>query len=253
MIPAAPGATGVEPGKPRTRGVYATRGRCTVSVAGSSPHTRGLPHQGTLHGQRRRIIPAHAGFTRADGPAGPGQADHPRTRGVYRASHHDPVGLWGSSPHTRGLPHALRLDHDGPRIIPAHAGFTIPGTTPPSTPADHPRTRGVYGRRRTTARGMSGSSPHTRGLHRGGLRHADDARIIPAHAGFTSGVTARPWRWEDHPRTRGVYPGAGGGHRRRVGIIPAHAGFTSAGACTAVRRRIIPAHAGFTRTGPRPR
>ena len=53
----------------------------------------------------------------------------------------------------------------------------------------------------------SGSSPLARGLPPGLGGAADDARIIPARAGFTvlryNNITGD----EDHPRSRGVYPG----------------------------------------------
>ena len=91
-------------------------------------------------------------------------------------------------------------------IIPARAGFTTAATALPPSRRDHPRTRGVYLRRRQApglphrdhplTRGVytrlmismettSGSSPHARGLLPGALRAHDDPGIIPARAGFT--------------------------------------------------------------------
>ena len=109
---------------PRTRGVYQTVRRIMPGVAGSSPHTRGLPVPRGGDGPGLRIIPAHAGFTRAAGAPGAGRRDHPRTRGVYR-----PVCRWvtwcaGSSPHTRGLLQVYGNSMVNKGIIPAHAGFT---------------------------------------------------------------------------------------------------------------------------------
>ena len=51
----------------------------------------------------------------------------------------------------------------------------------------------------------NGSSPHTRGLPSAFGEFAAGVRIIPAHAGFTSGGPYRCRRRRDHPRTRGVY------------------------------------------------
>ena len=48
---------------PRTRGVYVTAGMSPGSVAGSSPHTRGLRCNSNRSNSVVRIIPAHAGFT----------------------------------------------------------------------------------------------------------------------------------------------------------------------------------------------
>ena len=129
---------------PRTRGVYWTRVITAARGEGSSPHTRGLPPAHARGERRRRIIPAHAGFT---GDL-PGMAfilgDHPRTRGVYVPAIQSIGTLLGSSPHTRGLP-----PRDGRRrarrgIIPAHAGFTSSSPGRRTSRWDHPRTRGVY-------------------------------------------------------------------------------------------------------------
>ena len=133
--------------------------------------------------------------------------DHPRTRGVYENS----VGV-----------NLFQI-----RIIPAHAGFTPPGSCGPGSGPDHPRTRGVYQGADPGPVRAPGSSPHTRGLHRQGHECGAAHGIIPAHAGFTMTVMIpRPWT-SDHPRTRGVYARVA----RRLGtvnrIIPAHAGFTS--------------------------
>ena len=68
---------------PRTRGVYRVGDRRSRVWRGSSPHTRGLPGTVLRSHRRRRIIPAHAGFTVGRAHyVGAGQ-DHPRTRGVY--------------------------------------------------------------------------------------------------------------------------------------------------------------------------
>ena len=68
---------------PRTRGVYYSRWAWVVVLAGSSPHTRGLPSGMTGSSLRSRIIPAHAGFTRPTCGTPRPAWDHPRTRGVY--------------------------------------------------------------------------------------------------------------------------------------------------------------------------
>ena len=89
---------------PRTRGVY----RCFVPFRilspGSSPHTRGLLAYAAERFAKKRIIPAHAGFTSPDTDQSQSSPDHPRTRGVYTISAQRRPGTVGSSPHTRGLP-----------------------------------------------------------------------------------------------------------------------------------------------------
>jgi len=59
---------------------------------------------------RGGIIPARAGFTRAECYGQAGAGDHPRSRGVYAASSVLGVALAGSSPLARGLRDAERGD-----------------------------------------------------------------------------------------------------------------------------------------------
>ena len=56
-----------------------------------------------MSGSASRIIPARAGFTTPSTSCVSGPADHPRTRGVYVAYFQSEGGVWGSSPHARGL------------------------------------------------------------------------------------------------------------------------------------------------------
>ena len=245
---------------PRTRGVYRRAGRSPAGGPGSSPHTRGLHAPQAENAIARRIIPAHAGFTRKRWPAASTRSDHPRTRGVYRPQSTVVTSPRGSSPHTRGLQADGGLVGVVRGIIPAHAGFTQSEEKPRQHGQDHPRTRGVYGGARWCARCHAGSSPHTRGLLRGGLGPGMSLRIIPAHAGFTEDVDVAADPAADHPRTRGVYQQAriqeehgegssphtrglrtvGQGRSRRTGIIPAHAGFTQRAGLVVTRDRDHP-------------
>ena len=194
----------------------------------------------------RRIIPAHAGFTRtrARGPHCP--PDHPRTRGVYpHVRGHHPSGQ-GSSPHTRGL---RRRDPEGllrGRIIPAHAGFTYGQHGDDCADEDHPRTRGVYGPPWPGVRDQAGSSPHTRGLPFAGLGEGIKDRIIPAHAGFTRVCACARRCVSDHPRTRGVYASPAGPLGPYPGSSPHTRGLRPGAWVRALPHGIIPAHAGFT-------
>ena len=152
----------------------------------------------------------------------------------------------GSSPLARGLRDGGLEALVPVRIIPARAGFTRPRTSAARAAADHPRSRGVYGV--VLGRGLrhGGSSPLARGLLPVGIANDDEARIIPARAGFTALECPTQKSPGDHPRSRGVYsscpgmtpvsrgssPLARGLHRGRrysrtwTGIIPARAGFT---------------------------
>ena len=68
---------------PRSRGVYVSGPRRFSPIPGSSPLARGLPNWPDKPLIRIRIIPARAGFTSAYEAFMDGNADHPRSRGVY--------------------------------------------------------------------------------------------------------------------------------------------------------------------------
>ena len=210
---------------PRTRGVYVTRADGFICFEGSSPHTRGLLRSVRETSPISRIIPAHAGFTFPSIYHVILGKDHPRTRGVYDVASLNNGACDGSSPHTRGLLPVRRTRNRITRIIPAHAGFTLP----------------------RAARGLSpGSSPHTRGLLWTGKDDTITPRIIPAHAGFTVPVVGEERTVRDHPRTRGVYFPGLGLYAYPFGSSPHTRGLLVQELDSLFMRGIIPAHAGFT-------
>ena len=77
-------------------------------------------------------------------------------------------------------------------LIPAHAGKTIPLTSPVVPGEAHPRSRGENGRCRSNGVDHTGSSPLTRGKHRGVRVRPGGERLIPAHAGKTASCTGPP-------------------------------------------------------------
>ncbi len=132
------------------------------------------------------------------------------------------------------------------RLIPAHAGKTGQGADFDSTCQAHPRSRGENLDLWAQIYLLDGSSPLTRGKPRPEGRQTRRQRLIPAHAGKTSGpcrARARSWAhprsrgenaraaWSfisaagSSPLTRGKLDGRGGGEGRG-GLIPAHAGKT---------------------------
>ena len=111
---------------------------------------------------------------------------------------------------------------------------------------DHPRSRGVYGRRSPSTRRSPGSSPLARGLPAGPSPPARPAGIIPARAGFTvphHSPRSPPW---DHPRSRGVYAAASPSAVTPMGSSPLARGLRTIRDEDALVRGIIPARAGFT-------
>ena len=129
---------------PRSRGVYGRCRRARQWCRGSSPLARGLPEDALEAGDLLGIIPARAGFTRAQRSRWPAGPDHPRSRGVYAAIMRHTSAVAGSSPLARGLPVSVALLFCRFRIIPARAGFTTTSSTRSSSTPDHPRSRGVY-------------------------------------------------------------------------------------------------------------
>ena len=193
---------------------------------GSSPLARGLPR--ALHelNSMARIIPARAGFTPATGSSPRQTADHPRSRGVYAQPAVSACATAGSSPLARGLRSWLVAHCVCAGIIPARAGFTCPHAGRRRRPADHPRSRGVYGRGgpprpqppqdHPRSRGVyrcpdarstraCGSSPLARGLLGPCSDRVGVQGIIPARAGFTLLSSEFSAGFSDHPRSRGVY------------------------------------------------
>ena len=198
------------------------------SWAGSSPLARGLP---------RRVRPPPSG-----------RADHPRSRGVYRAARAPQRRAVGSSPLARGLPVDAQVAGDLCRIIPARAGFTGVAGCLLGVDADHPRSRGVYPEGGGRTRRAQGSSPLARGLLSRLPPMLVWLRIIPARAGFTGfGVGRRGYRG-DHPRSRGVYWSGPVWWFIWWGSSPLARGLRTSALVHAGAPRIIPARAGFTAT-----
>ena len=114
------------------------------------------------------------------------------------------------------------------------------------TPSDHPRSRGVYGLRRTGRWWSLGSSPLARGLLALRLGLVRLWGIIPARAGFTHEDHAGWGGTRDHPRSRGVYFACVVRLVVFVGSSPLARGLLVPHPSPVGYPRIIPARAGFT-------
>ena len=231
---------------PRSRGVYTGQDGGVDRGGGSSPLARGLLQTPRTSHPAGGIIPARAGFTEQLVHDGQYRGDHPRSRGVYPPRRVSRIRRPGSSPLARGLQHGRTESGDWAGIIPARAGFTgwVAGRWAP--PRDHPRSRGVYDDLVDVRTMTVGSSPLARGLPVDEVAGAGLAGIIPARAGFTTwSKIAQPARG-DHPRSRGVYRGAGPVRRTGPGSSPLARGLRAVTPTEGARLRIIPARAGFT-------
>ena len=133
LIPAHAGKTPVRwresrplEAHPRSRGENFNQSFRFSTGAGSSPLTRGKRDRVRPVRSRIRLIPAHAGKTHA-GLTGPREDEaHPRSRGENQGQIGVTWDISGSSPLTRGKPGWRGGQCTGRRLIPAHAGKTLP-------------------------------------------------------------------------------------------------------------------------------
>ena len=93
---------------------------------------------------------------------------------------------------------------------------------------------------------MSGSSPLARGLPPTASAYSARTGIIPARAGFTDSPRRLSASFEDHPRSRGVYPDRSRPLRAPRGSSPLARGLHAEAGRLCRCLRIIPARAGFT-------
>ena len=153
----------------------------------------------------------------------------------------------GSFPLTRGKRGLVQILSSPRRLIPAHAGKTMPPTASLEAHRAHPRSRGENVGDFASGPGGQGSSPLTRGKRANAHRGFLTVRLIPAHAGKTVCGFSPASPAPAHPRSRGenltpllialVIEGSSpltrGKPRKSnltlilLGLIPAHAGKTS--------------------------
>ena len=168
---------------PRSRGENLRLADRTPRLTGSSPLTRGK------RGPRRRA------WTR-------GMA-HPRSRGENDRELLRAHPVRGSSPLTRGKLDCGRCDRHGFRLIPAHAGKTLPAASASCAYPAHPRSRGENVTGGLCELRISGSSPLTRGKHGSRWPRGGGSGLIPAHAGKTHAALVEEPGRPAHPRSRG--------------------------------------------------
>ena len=214
---------------------------------GSSPHTRGARAPTCIRRRRRGIIPAYAGSTPTAALGSGLREDHPRIRGEHASVAKRMSPVLGSSPHTRGAQHQLRITNEVKRIIPAYAGSTLPHEIVQEMREDHPRIRGEHGLCDLGPEVQPGSSPHTRGARADEPRHRRRQRIIPAYAGSTVSASRTSTVRQDHPRIRGEHYLPKEADIFEGGSSPHTRGAPSLKPGVSNGERIIPAYAGSTR------
>ena len=130
---------------------------------GSSPLTRGKLVNADRVRSLIRLIPAHAGKTLTLPSETILRKAHPRSRGENLNPNREQAVEAGSSPLTRGKPSAAILYGSLSRLIPAHAGKTIPRWRCRRGVTAHPRSRGENADSDVSVEPLNGSSPLTRG------------------------------------------------------------------------------------------
>ena len=180
----------------------------------------------------------------------------PRSRGENSRYSFVPLGLFGSSPLTRGKRDFLDCRVGPVRLIPAHAGKTSARSARLSPRAAHPRSRGENGLAETRAAIGGGSSPLTRGKRETAEDWFEKSRLIPAHAGKTHSSVSFLRAGPAHPRSRGENFLFLGTLWWNCGSSPLTRGKLRRDEVQLVREGLIPAHAGKTdrprRQGERP-
>ena len=235
-----------QPDHPRACGANPVRTVPSLWASGSSPRMRGKQRAFIENTLKPRIIPAHAGQTDVARWSGNWRTDHPRACGANSRLLQAATTSLGSSPRMRGKQRLTSIEHFAERIIPAHAGQTAVPTVADGTRSDHPRACGANHDCVRPLFRPFGSSPRMRGKHAvaGAARRV--VRIIPAHAGQTSGLTYPMPSVADHPR-------ACGANFRVREVVDAYAGSSPRMRGKRLHKRhrgkpvrIIPAHAGQT-------
>ena len=154
-------------------------------------------------GQRRRLIPAHAGKTHPGNSRYMHRLAHPRSRGENVWMPVQTAWIPGSSPLTRGKHCVPHWGNNHPGLIPAHAGKTRHSDAPTAPMPAHPRSRGENLSSPPWWSPSHGSSPLTRGKRLSSPARGEVQGLIPAHAGKTwRGWAGRRPCWA-HPRSRG--------------------------------------------------
>ena len=188
---------------PHSRGENRAGRMFTPSLAGSSPLTRGKPDAGRARLVPGGLIPTHAGKTSSSNATSATCRAHPHSRGENVKTVLTMFHTVGSSPLTRGKPCLVRNRSPLGGLIPTHAGKTSSPAARQRTCPAHPHSRGENMRVMADVPAVTGSSPLTRGKHVFEEAQRTRRRLIPTHAGKTSGTTLMCIGPRAHPHSRG--------------------------------------------------
>ena len=114
------------PAHPHSRGENRSDSHAEARHGGSSPLTRGKRTSVQARATGPRLIPTHAGKTASMAPTAPCPGAHPHSRGENASAPCKRASDEGSSPLTRGKRSRNRGRLRRRRLIPTHAGKTLP-------------------------------------------------------------------------------------------------------------------------------
>ena len=163
-----------------------------VGDPGSSPRGRGKRQAHGLRDADEGLIPAWAGKTMPPRSLRPPARAHPRVGGENQTRWFVSPSPLGSSPRGRGKRGETLAGAGLIGLIPAWAGKTRPRREGSSGPRAHPRVGGENAARVEARSGSAGSSPRGRGKLTSPFTHSLRTGLIPAWAGKTYPVDARP-------------------------------------------------------------
>ena len=134
------------------------------------------------------------------------------------------------------------------RLIPARAGSTLMLGHVLLVRRAHPRSRGEHYHKQAKQMRDRDSSPLARGTRSPAAPLHRNARLIPARAGNTPGLSPPRRQWSAHPRSRGEHVLLKSGSVFDSGSSPLARGTRHVGFRVGRDTRLIPARAGNTAT-----
>ena len=179
-----PGTASVHP---HIRGAYEIKAPISSAGSGSSPHTWGIRAVSASFVCPPRFIPTYVGHTSPVCAYSRWLPVHPHIRGAYfNGLEADSISS-GSSPHTWGIPNALKSVFSSTSV--------------------HPHIRGAYSTTISCPLPKYGSSPHTWGIPCLGICPGCASRFIPTYVGHTRLNKSTFVPFPVHPHIRGAYGG----------------------------------------------
>ena len=214
--------------QPRARGEHPRSPRCSVSLVGSAPRSRGTRWRDSKLRRQHAV--------------------QPRARGEHSSAASTGVDCTGSAPRSRGTRGSFGHLRAQIRFSPALAGNTSTGHGVGGVIPVQPRARGEHLCGPRSSACSAGSAPRSRGTRQRPCAAGRRIRFSPALAGNTHHCRCGPCFRPVQPRARGEHPSDGTGTRCRVGSAPRSRGTLVDPLLDPLVGRFSPALAGNTRT-----